>query len=371
LPLAERGPAPLPITPPSQQEIRAAIERGVGFFIQHQNKDGSWGTPRQKGINVGVPVPMGHLALRTAVTSLAVMALIEVDSDQPGAAEALEHGEDWLIKNLPKVRYCNVYIMFNNWAHAYGTQAMLRMLRRRPMDPERENTIRVIIEDQVDRLVRYQHYDGGWGYYSGGPMVRQAASMTFITAAAAIALYEAKDAGFEVPDTTRKMLLGNLRRNRRPDFAYLYGSHHRRYPLYDINHAPGSLARSQACNAATYLWGDEKVTLGIIKAWLNRLYARNGWLDIPRKHLFPHSGYYSTAGYFYYFGHYYAGVCIDLLPSEERPHFQDHLAHILLSHQEKDGSWWDFPLYNYHQPYGTAFAMMALQRCLRPDGVEN
>jgi hypothetical protein len=31
--------------------------------------------------------------------------------------------------------------------------------------------------------------------------------------------------------------------------------------------------------------------------------------------------------------------------------------------QEKDGSWWDFPLYNYHQQYGTAFALMALKRC--------
>jgi hypothetical protein len=34
--------------------------------------------------------------------------------------------------------------------------------------------------------------------------------------------------------------------------------------------------------------------------------------------------------------------------------------------QEKDGSWWDFPLYNYHQQYGTAFALMTLGRC-RPE----
>ena len=31
--------------------------------------------------------------------------------------------------------------------------------------------------------------------------------------------------------------------------------------------------------------------------------------------------------------------------------------------QEKDGSWWDYPLYDYHQPYGTAFALMTLARC--------
>jgi len=36
--------------------------------------------------------------------------------------------------------------------------------------------------------------------------------------------------------------------------------------------------------------------------------------------------------------------------------------------QEQDGSWWDYPLYSYHKPYGTAFALMALTRCRQPDG---
>jgi hypothetical protein len=57
-------------------------------------------------------------------------------------------------------------------------------------------------------------------------------------------------------------------------------------------------------------------------------------------------------------------VCIEQLPEKDRPHFQDHLAAILLPLQEQDGSWWDYPLYNYHQQYGTAFAIMSLQRCL-------
>ena len=34
--------------------------------------------------------------------------------------------------------------------------------------------------------------------------------------------------------------------------------------------------------------------------------------------------------------------------------------------QEKDGSWWDYPLYNYHQQYGTAYALMSLARCREP-----
>ena len=58
-----------------------------------------------------------------------------------------------------------------------------------------------------------------------------------------------------------------------------------------------------------------------------------------------------------------AAVAEGQLSPGERPHFQEHLAHILLPLQEKDGSWWDYPLYAYHQPYGTSMAVMTLLRC--------
>jgi hypothetical protein len=35
----------------------------------------------------------------------------------------------------------------------------------------------------------------------------------------------------------------------------------------------------------------------------------------------------------------------------------------VLPHQEPDGSWWDFHLYDYGKPWGTAFAVMTLLRC--------
>ena len=78
----------------------------------------------------------------------------------------------------------------------------------------------------------------------------------------------------------------------------------------------------------------------------------------------PHESWFKVAAYFFYYGHYYAALCIEQLAAVRacRP-YQDQLAHILLHLQEKDGSWWDFPLYDYHQQYGTAFALMSLARC--------
>jgi len=100
-----------------------------------------------------------------------------------------------------------------------------------------------------------------------------------------------------------------------------------------------------------------------VKTWLNRLAARNDWLGIGRKRPVPHESWFAVAGYFYYYGHYYAGHCIAMLPEDQRGPFQDQIAAILLGHQEKDGSWWDYPLYDYHQSYGTAYALMALGHC--------
>ena len=42
----------------------------------------------------------------------------------------------------------------------------------------------------------------------------------------------------------------------------------------------------------------------------------------------------------------------------------------MLERQEKDGSWWDFPFYNYHRQYGTSFALMTLYRCRKGGGAQ-
>jgi hypothetical protein len=161
--------------------------------------------------------------------------------------------------------------------------------------------------------------------------------------------------------------MASIRRQRKSDFSYLYGEYLKWQPMMPINRPAGSSGRSQACNVAMQRWGDKETTNAVIETWLDRLFARNLWLDLGRKRPIPHESWFDIAGYFFYFGHYYAGLCIDQLPESERGPYQDHLAHVLLRLQEKDGSWWDFPLFDYHQQYGTAFALMSLYRTLKTE----
>jgi hypothetical protein len=370
--LAELGPRPAPVSPPGAAAIAGAIYKGVDFLVANQNKNGSWGGPTLRGgLEIYAPVPGAFQAYQCAVTAMSISALIETGGDRPGVRKAIERGEVWLMHDLPRLRRSDTDTLYNIWSNIYGIQAFVRMHQRLP-DPERRARLAVLIREQIDFLIRFESVDKGWGYYDFriGSQRPATDSTSFMTAAALVALREAKDIGIEVPDKLIKGAVDSIHRQRKPDFSYLYGEYLKYMPQHPINLPGGSLGRSQACNLALRLWGDDKVTDQIMKTWLDRLFARNGWLDMGRKKPIPHESFFAVAGYFFYFGHYYAGLSFAQLPSEDRPFYQDHMADLLLKLQSDDGSWWDFPLYNYHQAYGTSFALMTLKCCERQVGRE-
>jgi hypothetical protein len=364
----EAAPRPLPVPAPDPAAIDAAMRKGVDFLLATQNKNGSWGSPALRGgLEIYAPVPGAHHAFQCAVTAMSISALIETGGNREEVRKAIERGEAWLISDLPKLRRANADTLYNIWGHLYGVQALVRMHQRLP-DPKRRQQLAALIREQIGFLVRYESVDKGWGYYDlrVGAKRPSTDSTSFMTAAALVALREARDIGVEVPDSLVKGAVDSIHRQRNPDFSYLYGEYLKWRPRHPINRPGGSLGRSQACNLALRLWGDKHITDEVMKTWLDRLFARNGWLDMGRKRPIPHESFFAVAGYFFYFGHYYAGLCIGHLPAADRPFYQDHLATLLLRLQSKDGSWWDFPLYNYHQQYGTAFALMTLKCCRRP-----
>ncbi len=373
-PLAETGPAMPDYEPASPEAVEEAFARGVAFLMEDQNEDGSWGSPRNtKGLNIYAPVPGAHHAFQTATTSLVLAALLEaIDHDRiaedrlPEVREAVDRGESWMFEHLPKLRRADGTAIYNTWGHAYSIQALVRMLDRDPDDEDRVAKIGGMIEQQIEMLGRFECVDGGWCYYDFDYHTQRPAGSTisFVTATVLVALHEAAERGFESPEKMIDRAKASILRQRYPDFAYAYGEYLKYSPHRGINRPGGSLGRSQACNLAMRYWGDEDVTDAIVRTWLDRLCARNGWLDIGRKRPIPHESWFSVAGYFFYYGHYYAARCIELLPEDQRDDYRNFMARLLVDLQEKDGSWWDYPLYSYHQPYGTAFALMTLERCL-------
>lgn len=365
-PFLQDTPRPKPIEPVSSEELEASIRRGVDFLVETQNKDGSWGSAtRTKDLNIYAPIPGAHRSYRAGTTALCVAGLIESGDERQEVMAAIERAEKWMFEDLADVRRSAPDVIYSVWGHAYGLTALKLMRDRLPDDLERFGKIDELMTKQVDMLRRYEVVDGGWGYYDFNAQTQKpsGSSSSFTTATVLVALHHAKEVGIEVPEKLIARATASIDRQQKPDFTYAYGEYLKDQPMRGINRPSGSLGRSQACNIALRMWGDEQITDKVLNVWLDRLYARNGWLDMGRKRPRPHESWDGVAGYFYYYGHYYAAYCIDALPQDDRPYFQDHLARIIMDKQEKDGSWWDYPLYNYHQPYGTGYALSTLVRC--------
>ena len=350
----------------NNQWIGSAISAGSKFLLSNQNPDGSWGTPQQtKGLNIYAPIPGAHRAFRLAVTALSLSALLEVQEGNADYQETITQGKKYLIENLTSLRRATPMAIYNVWSHAYGIQALVRLHGHSTMRSEKEK-LRSIISQQISMLQKYESIDGGWGYYDFNAQTKQpsGSSISFVNATALVALKEAESIGVKIPGKMVQKALNAIRRQRLPDHSYLYGEYLKYKPRRGINRPAGSLGRSHACNLALQIWGDQTVTTEIHKLCLDRLVKRNGWLDVARKRPVPHESWFAVAGYFFYYGHLYASLCIDQLPANERGEYQQKLAQILVPLQEKDGSWWDFPFYNYHQQYGTAMALISLKHCL-------
>lgn len=366
---AEEAAEPAPL--PTPAEVEAAIKRGVDFLLENQNKDGSWGSPTQtKGLNIYAPVPGSHHAFRTAVTAMAIEAILETKfaAEREDVRTALKRAESWFLENIPKVRRADPTAIYNVWTHAYGIQALVAMYRERPKNSEERTNLVELIRGQIDMLRKYESVDGGWGYYDFEVGAKRPAtsSTSFVTATVLVAFHRAKGIGVEIPEDMRARALASISRQRKADNTYVYGEYLKMRPMMGVNRPGGSLGRSQACNLALRYWGDETITEDVIREWLERLIKRNGWLSIGRKRPVPHEAWFQVAGYFFYYGHYYAALNIQELKGPEANGYRDRLAGLIMALQEKDGSWWDFPFYAYHQPYGTSFALMTLLRCRHP-----
>jgi hypothetical protein len=354
----------------SPEKISESIQRGVQFLLADQRPDGSWGSAEKtKGLNIYAPPPGAHDAFKAAVTSLVVMTLIEAEprlseDAKPQAAKAIERGAEWLDKNLPDVRRATPDALYNVWGHAYSMQALVKLHARADGNAELQAKWKKHAQAQADMLARYSFVGGGWSYYDevAGSQTPGDAAFSFCTSTVLIALKDAESIGVTFPERLTKKAITSVLRQQRPDFSYNYGEYTRLDPRYR-ERPPGSLGRSQVCNLALRMYGDKRITDDVLQSWLTRLFDRNGWLSMGRKRPVPHESHFSVAGYYYYYGHWYAAMCIDALPEAGRSANRARLAQIILPLQERDGSWWDYPFYNYHQQYGTALAVMTLLRC--------
>ncbi|MFD2255837.1 hypothetical protein ACFSSA_04030 [Luteolibacter algae] len=356
------------LKPVTTAEIDAAVKRGIDFLVVDQNSNGSWGSATHtKDINIYAPLPGAHHAYRAGASGLALSGLIDSADKRPSTIASIEKASAWMEENLPKLRRADQTTTYNIWGHAYGTRALTRLYLREN-DALKKARYKALAQEQINLVNRYEDINGGFGYldvFDGFTSKRPTGITTsFGSATVLLAMKEASDT---MACTLDKKVVGtsldSIKRQQFPDKSYAYSHEHIMRPRLPINRPAGSLARSQACNAALRAYGREGISDDVITEWADRFLAREGWLSIARKRPMPHDIHFQISGYFYYYGIYYFTESARFLPPEKQKQYAQELATLILSKQEKDGSWWDYPLYDYHQPYGTGYALMALAWC--------
>jgi hypothetical protein len=337
-------------------KVAKAIERGVAYLVQSQNSDGSWGRGQlTDGYLVLYSIVPGTLdACRVGTTALCVMALREA-----GEKEAHGRGVEYLI-NHGEVRRDDGAMLYNTWAHIYVLQALAEEMRTNS-DPR----LKRAAEWHLDRLGRYESFVGGWGYYDFkvGTQHPAGGATSFGTAAALVAMWEARQVGIEVPQKLIDRAIRLVERTRLPNGVYSYGADYEYIPRLPANQPRGAVGRTQSCNDALWLWGSKRVGETQSREGLELFQQEHQFVEMGRKRPFPHESWYQTAPYYYYYDHYYAARMLERLDEAARERYGHALADWIVPLQEADGSWWDFAMWDYHRPYGTAFAVMTLLRC--------
>lgn len=370
---AQTQAVPPPVAPVAAQpqdlvqELDTAVRTAAEWLVREQNADGSWGSHHSpRPIEVLCNVPGSHEAFRVATSALAVMALSDAPKPIPGRETAIQRGLGFLLEHFD-VKRASGLEHYNVWSFGYALQCFGEQLSANPEDP-RASQMRAACQRLVAKLGTYQTLDGGWGYLSmdAVPTFQPSdTSMSFTTATILIGAQRAKKAGVELPKTLVERAVGEIERSKLSDGAFLYGDYLQYRPRMGINQVKGSACRTPGCQYALELFDHPVGQPALIKGLEDLLIKHAGFQRVAVRRPIPHESWYSVSGYFYLYGHAYAAYVLEGLPAEQQRRFWPALVKAVMYCREPDGSFWDYPLYSYHKPYGTAFALIALARAQR------
>lgn len=355
---------PVPVQPAQRIEWKhqAELDKAVRWILDNQKKKGDWGYMEERPYDIYLGSINSLHVWGNASTALCAMGLMM----QPPTEEidgALTRALEYLIE-APDTPRATMDTFYNVWSHAYMVQALCQAMQDARFTELRPR-LKKRAELELRRLLDHQSLDGGWGYYDFSERTYRPSgeiSTSFTTAAALVAMRDARTVDLPIRDHNVQIGLDYLERHRIPNGAYYYSSGHMYYPMSDANLPRGSLGRSQSGDNALFTW-NRTITPETLQAQLDYFFKDHAFIEIGRGRQFPHEAWYATAPYYYYFGHYYASRNVLGLPREQQPKYGAELARLVALGQYDDGSFWDYPLYGYHKPYGTGYAVIILSNC--------
>ena len=348
--------------PAGRVSVDEAIRKGVEFLVKNQNKDGSFGHHViGRNYELWCDVPGGHRAFRAAATALCWIGLNDSPYQPPASKVAQGRCLSWLVKNAA-VKRAYAQQFYNIWAYGYGLRALGQALRRKASGATPKE-IRATMQRILKGLEGLQTHDGGWSYLDfRAPLRRPVASNSFTSATVIVGLDEARRAGIPLLSRMIERAVKYVWKTRTPYGNYTYSISHQYYPHGRINRAQGSSMRNQACNLALHLFDRANMGVDKMRVGLRQLAENHRFAIAALRRPIPHESWYAVSGYFYLYGQQYAALVLEKMPQEDQIRFWPGVVRSVLKTRQLDGSFWDYPTYDYHKYYGTGYALIALSR---------
>ncbi|MCA9001309.1 MAG: hypothetical protein KDB61_05260 [Planctomycetes bacterium] len=356
-----------------REEVSVNLERAITYLVIEQNEDGSWGGHGPGSVLEDGFALSTYESWQLAANALACGTLADLDRRTPEQQVALEKAVRYLCSvELPKRDSdWDIDIV---WSAVYGFSTCVEILVGDALPADEFQTILNRRGNEfLAVLLKHQALSGGWAYYDDPPFATTPTWATsFTTAAVLPALVDAKaKLGWQIEDRVIERAVKYVERCALPNGAYAYDLRPNQgvRGIEDINMVEGSLARIQVCNWALYRAGVKRITYERIREGLNEFFRFHKFLDHVRTRPIPHEGFHQNAGYFYFFGHFYAARAIELLPAEERAGWYQKLSPHLMKTQWANGAASDFMRAPYAVVAGTAFLASGLSGDLQSRGV--
>jgi len=375
--------------PTPRQHAVANLQASKNWLLGQQEPDGSfghWRNPLLDGSEQFWFNPYTHYSWQVATTAIAATALL--DSADWAATKGMRDAPSLVaaekalqfLQEQSNVQRPSDWDTDHTWALVYGLAGLTHAAGHPHFSgPERREwqaTTRASAERLIQRLEDYQTAHGGWAYYADETKaVRPHWATSFQTAVAVLTLLEARALDWSVDEDRLGRAVHAVAQCRLPNGAYSYSVDLFPTPggLDRINQIKGSLGRIPLCDLALLLGqengfqkeGVPDLDRADIRLGLDRFFGDHRFLEIAAGRPNPHEAYYQNSGYFYFFGHFYAGEALLRLSSKDGRHYAPKLWRESQKFLEKDGSTWDYPMNSFDRVYSTAYSISAVARTLR------
>lgn len=339
-------------------QVDAAERDALRFVMEHQRADGSWINPAEASS------PKGQdNELTTAVTAICGRSLVPHRAD-PEVAAAIQRTLDYLDAARARTRERPDEVLFMDYsiyANAYEIRFLAEALGADLIGRDRALAA---MDELVERLQDKQKEGGGWSYYITSDLNSKGASnqsISFISAAATIALVRAEQSGVELPDRMLDRALGCLERMRNGNGTFEYFLFHDREGGKRNTPVPGAAGRGPVLAWALVEGG--RRDLDEIREMLGLFFEHEPHLSREAGKALMHCGPYGQGSHYVLFDYATCAQAIAELPPAEQVGFGEALTRALLGTRTSDGAYLDNPLLG--RAYGAAQALVVLEALRR------